>query len=391
MCEKKDFIHRTVFAFLLFVITYIVVFKEVLMGGDYIFHTASANRIYLNTIGNYFFHENPYFMWHFLVKSANQIFYMPMEYAAATVSAWVNTIVYLLSEKVMRRYRVFHSSLIAFLLCLVGPIYIPWYNPNLYLGQGTPNTWHNPTNLMAKPFAVCCFFMVYYLLIAIQNRETIKRSQYMILSVLIFLSTLAKPSFVQGFIPGLGVYLIILCVKDRFQNFFSYLCLCLTFVPSVCLMVYQFMVSFYTGNVTEGVGIGWLEVISQYSPNVWFSLLLLFCFPCFYLLLNFKRMYKERDIQFSLCYEAAAWLEYAFLYEKGSRKYDGNFGWASLLSAFLLWMVVLIHFANDMREMQMSDGMQRVKNGILLVILLLHILCGCYYVFCLITIGGVWL
>lgn len=39
-------------------------------------------------------------------------------------------------------------------LCLMGPIYMPWYSERIYRGQDSPNVWHNPTQLMLRPFAL---------------------------------------------------------------------------------------------------------------------------------------------------------------------------------------------------------------------------------------------
>lgn len=385
---KKNLIYRLMFAVILYTITYTIIFKLVVQGSDYRSHMIIADKIQLGSIVDYFLNENPYFMWHILIKLVSKILYIPMEYAVAIVSALINVLIYCFINKIMKIYYVEKSELISFILLLVGPLYIPWYNEKIYLGQGTPNIWHNPTSLVVKPFAICCFFMVLKLLASIQQKIEIKRKQYITLSILIFLSVLAKPSFIQGFIPGLGGYLLILCIKDKFRNFKQYIYLCFTFVPGVFLMMYQFIASFYKGDSAEGIGISWLEVPSYFSPNVWISLLLLFFFPILYLLWNIKKVYQKMDIQLSICYQGMAWLEYALLYENGRRKYHGNFGWASALSTFILWMVVLIYFVNDIKEMKMNDKRQVIKNSILLAVLLFHLLCGCYYIFCLITVEG---
>lgn len=386
--EKKKWIYQIVFAIILYTVTYAIVFKQMhIEWSDYYLHAADADEIPLGSILSYVMSGHLYCMWHMLVKVTSRVLCMPMEYAAANITALTNVVVYFFVMKVMMSYHVVKSEVMSFLLLLLGPVYIPWYNPELYLGQGTPNTWHNPTNLMVKSFAICCFFMVFGLLDAIDKQKEIKRSQYVTLTVVIFLSVLAKPAFAQGFIPGLGVYLAILCAKKRSWVYIKkYFYICLTFIPGVLWMMCQFVVYFYTGTSGEGVGIGWLEVSS--SPNVCISLMLLFGFPLLYLLFSIKRVYKETDIQLSICYEVMAWLERALLYEKGGRKYHGNFGWGSLLSAFVLWMVVVMHFINDVKEMKMNDKYEVIKNSILLVVLLLHLLCGCYYIFCLLFVEG---
>lgn len=388
--EKKNWYHIIVFAFLLYTITYAVVLKEMSVG-DYPFHANIADKINEDSILEITLFENPYFMWHLLVKVVKSIFFMPLEYAAATVSSATNTIVYLIAVKIMRSYyHVENANLIGFILLLVGPLYIPWYNPQIYYGQGTPNLWHNPTNLMVKPFAVSCFFIIVSLLGRIHKKEKLIKKQYITLGVLLFLSVLAKPSFLQGIIPGLGLYFLIHCIKDKFQNLKNYLYICLAFIPAVCWMGWIFISAFYTGETGEGIGFGWLEVISISTSNVLVSVLLLRGFPLLYLILNWKKLWNKTDVQLSICWEVMSWLESALLYEQGIRKSHGNFSWAVLLSVFVFWMVMLLHFIKDIQVMDINNKKEVIKNSVLLVILLLHLLCGCYYIFCLLTIEGMW-
>lgn len=388
--EKKELVYTIAYAMGLYVITYIIVHKAMLLAGsDYDIHANWAAGIRRDTIIDFFVYHTPYFMWHIIVRMVNVILCIPMEYAVPGVSALINVIVYYLVNMIMKYNKVSHSELISVFLLLVGPIYIPWYNVNYYLGQWSPNTWHNPTNLMVKPFVVYIFFIMVQFIYSIRNEKEIKRSEYGILSVLIFLSALAKPSFLQAFIPGLGLFILIECIKDKFINK-KYVYICLMFVPGVFLVLFQFISSFYTGFVSDGVGIGWLEVASHYSPNILISLLLLLLFPLEYLALNYKKVKSHIDIQLSVYYAVAAWLEYALLYEKGARIYSANFSWAFMLSTFILWMVTLMHFIKDVKEMELTCKKHIIKLSVLLVTLFLHLFCGCYYIFKILYFGAWW-
>ena len=42
-------------------------------------------------------------------------------------------------------------------LMLVMAIWLPFFNPNIVLGQGAPNVLHNPTNIMVRLIAFPCF------------------------------------------------------------------------------------------------------------------------------------------------------------------------------------------------------------------------------------------
>lgn len=379
---KRDWLLKIVFSVIVYTITFTVVLKltsEAYMGSDYSAHVHWAEQLHRANMISYF-QEYPYFMWHLTVRIFYKIFGMPMNYAAAVVSALVNVVVYLITAEIIKRYKVDKSGVISFCLMLVGPLYMPWFNPNYYVGQSTPNTWHNPTNLMVKPFAVCCFFIILRVLTDIRNEKKIKGSLWAVLSVLIFLSVLAKPSFCQGIIPGLGVYLIFICIKDRFRNIKQYICLCLTFVPGVFLMLNQVLLYWGKDGIRGTIGISWLDVLSYYTPNAYISMLLSYCFPLLYLVLNWKKVLERTDIQFGICYMAMAWLEAALLYESVG-KYNGNFGWASLLASFILWIIITICFCEDIHHFRMDDKMLLIKNTVLIIVFSIHLLCGCWYAY----------
>lgn len=385
---KKQWLLQIVFSVILYTITYTVTFRLTGITSDYNIHMNWAAQIHRDNIIS-FFQSNPYFMWHFLVRIFYKIFAMPMNYAAAVVSALINVVVYLAATEIIKKNEVDKPEIISFCLMLIGPLYVPWFNPNYYLGQSTPNTWHNPTNLMVKPFAVCCFFLILRVLRAVRNSEKIKGSQWAGLSVLIFLSVLAKPSFCQAIIPGLGIYLIFLCVRNRFRDIKQYIYLCLTFAPSVLLMLYQALTYWGEEGTRGSIGISWLKVSSYYSPNVYISLLLTFGFPLLYLVLNWKRALKRTDVQLSICYYAVAWLEGALLYETVGT-YSGNFGWAGLLATFILWMVIIICFFEDFQKFRMDDMLQVVKHTVLMIVFSIHLLCGSWYAYNMI-VGPIWL
>ena len=378
---KRDWLLKIFFSVILYTITFTIVFRQTGIPSDYSAHITWAKELHRANLISYFL-STPYLMWHLIVRIFYKIFAMPMNYAAAVVTALINVVVYLVTAEIIKRYEVDRSEIISFCLMLIGPLYAPWFNPQYYLGQFSPNFWHNPTNLMVKPFTACCFFLILRVLADVQDGKTIKRSQWAVLSVLIFLSVVAKPAFTQGIIPGLGVYLIFICIRDKFRGIKQYICLCLTFVPGVLLMLYQLMTYFNWGEEgTQGtIAIGWLKVIGAYSPNVWISQLLSFGFPILYLVLNWKRVLKRTDVQLSICYYAVAWLEAALLYET-ARLYAGNLGWAAALATFILWTVIIICFCEDIQHFRMDNKLLVIKNTVLMIVFSVHLLCGCWYVY----------
>jgi hypothetical protein len=266
----------------------------------------------------------------------------------------------------------------------VTPIYVPKFNPQLYLGQGSPNTWHNPTNLMVKPFAIVLFLMIVMVLDQIERGKKISLKQWGWITLLLFLSVLAKPSFIQGMIPALGIFLIIKCVMNKFCYIRVYFQLCCCFIPAVLWMVYQFIYAFYVGEGGEGIGVCWLLVMKLSSPNVWISTLLVLAFPITYIIFNIRTSVESTDIQMAFLLVVVTWLEYAFFYEKGSRLSHGNLGWGLQLSYAIIWIVVVYHYAKDI-TLSENHKLQIVKNSVLGVEMMAHFACGCYYWYYLLT------
>lgn len=95
--------------------------------------------------------------------------------------------------------------LISAALLFVISVYAPFFNKFMYLGQWSPNIWHNPTTFLLKPFALLGFFGMYHY---IQGSSFTKNKLFVIgLSALLTISIWAKPSFVITFYPALFIYL----------------------------------------------------------------------------------------------------------------------------------------------------------------------------------------
>jgi hypothetical protein len=362
---------------IVFVATFILTYKLTMTpNSDYQGHMEVARTINLSNIWS-----NAYPMWHLLVKLVYVILYYTvgeqMEWSASFVSAVINLVVFEMINSLFAREKIKGHSFYSFILMFVTPIYIPRFNPSLYLGQGSPNTWHNPTNLMVKPFAIAVFFMIVTLLEQIENKNKIQPGKWGVLALLLFLSTLAKPSFVQGMIPALGIFLIIKCVANKYCHIREYLLLCSCFIPAVIWLVYQFIWAFYSDG-EGGIGISWLLVWGVSSPNVWISTILVLAFPLMYILFHVRRLVTCMDIQLSFILVCVTWLEYALLYEKGSRIWHGNMGWSLLLAYSVFWIVSVIHYAKDVTKM-LGDKTLSVKNVCLGCVMLVHFICGCYY------------
>lgn len=395
LVKRRKVILNSLFSLILYVITYSIVWKSIdNQQCDFYNHMNFALSYKFTDLAYVFLNQNSYFMWHLFVRLFSKIFFVPIEFSTAIVTSLINVISFLLVEKIMAKANVKFSETITFILFLVSPIYLPWFNQRIYLGQSSPNVWHNPTFIMVRPFVIICFFLIIKMLKQIEKREKITIKQYLCLSVLLLLSVLAKPSFLQGFIPGLGIYFVVRCIYERFKNIKQYLLICLTFVPGTLLMCYQLFFYFFSGLevANEGVGIGWMEVLSKYTTNIWVSTLLVLLFPLLYFIFNIKRCYKNPIIQVAFSYLLCSWLEVVLLYEEGYRKYHINFGWAYALSLFIFWTVALIDYSKTffVDDVKVQGKFYWIKNKILITILGLHLICGIYYIYLLAVEQGIY-
>ena len=369
-------------AIILFLVCFAISYKQSLMPGTDLF---VHNHEFAST-SNIFQMKLSYPMYHWMILMIRQIgnIVFPgkisVDFAGAFCMGLIEVSIYVLTDKVLIMYGVKQSWLVSFVLCIVTAIWCPFYNLNVYLGQGSPNTWHSPTNMMVKPFTILLFFRVVKLLKKIQSNETINSKEYILLSFLLGLSTLAKPSFYQGFIPALFLYCVVSSFAARFNHIKQYFILGLSIVPATLIIIFKMFSNFYAE--AEGIGIGWFLVPKLYSPNVVISLLLLLCFPICYTIF-YKDHLKRLEFKLAWYYFIVSYMEYGLLYEKGDRFTHGNFGWAYSLAAYILFTVTTASlFCNYEKESR--------KSRILTGIWLLHGFSGIAYILILLFIPNIW-
>lgn len=394
--EDADFLIKSMLGFVVvFLMTYGVVLAEQnMVSNDYSTHANWAVMIEWNKIGEYFRNTIAYPLWHFCVKFCVSVLAVSINKATALVTALFQCFAYV---SVIAVWRAVHVQQIqkekmvfwAVSLFIINPLYAPWINPNYYLGQATPNIWHNPTNIAVKGFAVVSFGLV-VLLLHKKKEEEKKLLQYLLLSVVLVLSALAKPSFLQGFIPGLGVFIILRILLERKKFAFKfYVKLCAAFVPAVAVLFFQSFATFFNTDYIRPeskIRIGWGMVLYNWTPSMFLSLLLTFAFPLFVLLMNFKKLIRKEEIQVMLCYETVAWLEAALLYEEGSAFGQANFTWAGLVSAFIVWCVMLYYFILELYDCEEGSTVRKkvmIYGGISLFAA--HLLFGIIYWYTLFT------
>lgn len=374
------------FVFLLFLICFNIVFKQSLMSGtDLFIHNHEA--LDLSNMTQLKLTYPLYHLMLLMVYKVGKLLFpvlMSLEVASAIVMGFIEVSIYLLANKVLDKYGVEKSEFVSFILCIITAIWLPFYNINIYLGQGSPNTWHSPTNMIVKPFAILVFFMAVNLLRKIKTNEEISMKEYILFSFLLVLSALAKPSFYQGFIPALFLYIVFTLIYSSFKYVKECFILGFSVVPATILVLFQMFSNFLTGtgNSGGGIGIGWFLVPKLYAPNISISLLLLIAFPICFTFLK-KDYLKRLDMKLAWNYFIISYLEYGLLYEKGARFTHGNFGWAYSLAAFILFTVTTGLFFGSFKK-------ERTQDKILLSVWLIHGISGMLYICILLFIPNIW-
>lgn len=377
--DRVKLVRKTVFATAIFFITAVIAYKQIALYSDY-----SLTYIWGRDVFYGYSHMSSYPMWilidKYIYELGRILVGLPADYAAAITSGLVNAVTYLVIDWLISQKKVHYSDLIAFALMFVTAIYMPWYNPDIYMGQGSPNVWHSATILMIKPFTVLTFVLIVNLCEKIDKEEIVTRTDLALLTLILFLGVVAKPCLFQGIVPALGVYIIISLIRYKMRDYKTWLFIVLAFGPAFLLVVFQFVVTMFYEEKGAGIGFGWMDVIGYYAPNPYFSFLLVMFFPLMYIILNYKTAFKKTDIILMLLYVACSYLEYAILYENGVRKYHGNFGWAADLSYLIAFVVTAGHFFSDYQQENLTSKRDLIKSTVLLTAFLLHVGCGLYYV-----------
>lgn len=354
-------------------------------GYDYGWHLNSAKEITIAGFIQYYI-SNTYPLWHLLSKIGTKILpfsdgvIVGIVTSAFTVIAFVMVCKWLLKECKEAKTPILVIILSLFMFVL-GPLYVPQFNTYYYLGQGTPNVWHNPTNLTVRPLAILAFIIIVKIIRDYKNEMNVQRRDYIILALTLVVSVFAKPSCIIMIIPGLGLYMIITFVKDR-SLFKLYLKLVLAFVPAVLIFFSQYLIIFASGQRGDNVGFSWLTVWNFYTPNVFISFLLAMAFPIVVFLTDYKESFKDPTVHLAICCLISGWLESAILVEDGQYLKSGNFLWGYYLAMCLVWMVALKRFLLMNRKKEVS----MLVSSVLLV---LHIVCGSIYIYQLVWIPGI--
>ncbi len=430
MDGTSRFLRRHAAALLLtfgvFCLTYAVVLRLCSGSGDYLLHTLWAIGMSPERMLQSFY-DGSERLWHICVK----LLYLMqgnMWAAAAAVTAAANAAAYYLLFRIADRFlpETRSRSLTAGLLFLVfaaNALCVP--GQTLYVSCGAINTWHNPTNIMVRPFALAIFYMT----VRIYDRRrspsaseaafsfdggfwrqfcepVYTPAELVLYPLCILFSAYAKPSFLQFFAPAILVFLLIDVVRTKGMLLPFCLKLALAYLPAAVIVLSQFL-SFFgagiasaaastaadgdTASAASGIAVYFL-LESFAGPGEFFSavgrillrILRLSAFPLFVLAISPRAFFRDSACRLGFFGAAAGRLESMLLHETGSRAGDGNFLWGHYLSAWMLWTAAMSRFAVLVRERSTAGKLARCVG---LPLLGWHTAAGVLYIVRLLQAG----
>lgn len=421
-----------------FVVFYALVWRS---GSDIGIHAAwAAEGDFLRP--RTFLRHGAHPLWHVLVAFF-MLFGLPVKLAAALVTAALKTAEVWLLHRLMSLYLKDYArpraiTLAAVCCALVSGLWVPWVNPTVYLGVGTPNTWHSPTQMIAMVMMLLCVPYTAHLYAEFERQEgagqgegagprevrrgrssskgihidgrswaggafarwrkqfpqapqrsaaplgtAVAPRKVAALGAMLFVSLLAKPTLMQAFLPAAGLYFLYQWIRHPGSSRF-FLQVLLGVSPAIVFMILQYL--FYFGIIVPSQGNMVLELSWEKAGRVFLGALLMRAFPLFALLACARpRDFKNPLLPLTLLLDAVSILEFLLLGEDGRRAADGNFGWATMGAALMLWAVTLPLFLRAYFQAKKAGEGLNPKYLLGFGLLVWHLASGLYYVIYLLT------
>lgn len=263
-------------------------------------------------------------------------------------------------------------NLLSFCLILVSAIYVPQLLiQRSYLGSFTPTIWHNSTTIAVVPFALVLF------LVSVQQIKQFAWPRLILISGLIILNLLIKPSYLFVYVGALPfTYLVTRRIsRDIFLQ-------ALPFFMAIVFIFLQKTMIYGTPQVysDSSIELGFLDVYQswhdlQMAPLVIFftaSVVTSIAFPIYVL---YKKGLKKTDTSFIFAWISVigALAIFIFVTETDTRADHGNFMWQVFISVFILFVVSV---AKSYKELTARSW----KPNLFQILFALHLFMGGLYI-----------
>jgi hypothetical protein len=237
-------------------------------------------------------------------------------------------------------------QVIALGLMFAGPIIRPGYVCCIYVGQITPNLYHNPTSLLLWPFALGVFFAGYRFLQDGRWRMLVATA------LLLAVGVLAKPNYAMAYAPAFG-----LATLYRYRISWRTAFAAIAMLPTLLILVWQLNATFEANTLTgNDWGMAFRPMVDRqiafmpliawraFSSNIPYSLFASLAFPAAYVLMFRRTLVRPGLLLFAWAILAVAvlWLiPFVETHTDGRIYIDFNFQWGAVISLFPLFLVTL--------------------------------------------------
>lgn len=433
----KDFLLRWGPALLLaaglVALYYFAAYRLTFVESDYAQHgrwaLVMSNRAMLES-----FYDGSERLWHIIVRFVFDHLLHDLYRSAAIVTAVMDGIAYLLvfrtfDQALQKKMPQWLLALVTFAPFLASAL--TWPGGSLYAGAGGLNTWHNPTNIMVRPFAAAVFYMT----VRIYNRRrcgahsilasgadftfrggfwkqfrepVYTKAELVLYPLFLLLSVYSKPSFLQFFAPAIFIFLLVDVFRTKGMLLPFCMKLALAYLPAVFIMLMAVKSYFPSGatvtadaaqtaaaaGASSGVSIYFIKSAFSGPGDFLRSLLeqlLYLVRPCAFPLLIFligrkNGGYRPMTRLAVICL-LVAFAETLLFHETGTRAAHGNFLWGMYLASWLVWTIGAGEYAGLVTE-KSKDGRIALYAGTPL--LAWHLVCGIVYLV-LIFLNGIYL
>jgi hypothetical protein len=227
------------------------------------------------------------------------------------------------------------AAAMALPLCLVAPVYLlTRERRQRYFGYVYPNTFHSPTMILLRPFALGLF-------VACAAVLSDRRAPAALLAALTLACGLTKPNYLICLVPAL----VLLAIADRRAGAGSRgrALILYVLVPGVALLALQAWFTLATDRMRPSE-LAWapLAVIRSYVPDsgplIAAKLALSILFPLSVLLAFPGELRREAELRLAwLAFAIGVVYSYGFA-ELGPRLGEGNFLWCGQVTLFVLFV-----------------------------------------------------
>ena len=207
---------------------------------------------------------------------------------------------------------------------------------DLYFGYIAINTFHNPTMILLKPFALVTFI---FALAVLQNRIAFSPGVALGGGLLTTLCMFAKPNYMICLLPALTIISAVKWVRREPMSWRLFV-ISLA-VPTVVTFVVQYLIAF-GGESDNAVILAPLAWLREPLGILLIKLILSALFPLFVCLLHWSTARKDLALTIGWLSFAVGAAQVYLLDETGVRSGDGNFVWSAQITLFVLFVYSVI-------------------------------------------------